>query len=218
MLRLYYNPLSPNARRVWLTLLEKNISFEETILKLDGDQLTAEFSQINPFHHIPVLVDGDLKIVESLAIMDYLERKYPTPALLPQEAQDLAIVRMTQLVVANELMPSTAMWISEEEDSLDRNKYREKITNVLHFLTELLANKTYFGSDRLTLGDIVAGNVISLLPRFGFPLSPFPEIEAWEKRLWEREVWQKTRSSDRDLENFRRRLRVLIRMRRKANN
>jgi glutathione S-transferase len=216
MLRLYYNPLSPNARRVWLTLLEKNIPFEETILKLDGDQLTAKFSQINPFHHIPVLVDGDFKIVESLAIMDYLEQKYPTPALLPQEVQDLTTVRMTQLVVANELMPPTAMWISEEENSPDRNKYREKITNVLHFLTELLADRDYFGSENLTLGDIVAGNVISLLPRFGFPLSSFPEIEAWEKRLWEREVWQKTKLSDLDLDNFRRRLRVLIRMRGKS--
>jgi glutathione S-transferase len=216
MLQLYYNPLSPNARRVWLTLLEKDIPFEETILKLDGDQLTAEFSQINPFHHIPVLVDGDLKIIESLAIMDYLEQKYPTPALLPQKAEDLAIVRMTQLVVANELMPPTAMWICEEENSPDRKKYSEKITNVLHFVTELIADRVYFGGDNLTLGDIVAGNVISLLPRFGFSLAPFPQLEAWEKRLWEREVWQKTKLSDRDLDNFRRRLRVLIRMKRKA--
>ncbi len=216
MLRLYYNPLSPNARRVWLTLLEKNIPFEETILKLDGDQLTAEFSQINPFHHIPVLVDGDLKIIESLAIMDYLEQKYPKPALLPQKVEDLAIVKMTQLVVANELMPPTAMWICEEENSPDREKYRDQITNVLHFLTELLADRAYFGSENLTLGDIVAGNVISLLPRFGFSLSSFPQIEAWEKHLWEREVWQKTKLIDLDLENFRRRLRILIRMKRKA--
>ena len=37
MLTFYYNPLSPNARRVWLTLLEKNLPFESVILKLDGD-------------------------------------------------------------------------------------------------------------------------------------------------------------------------------------
>ncbi len=98
MLTFYYNPLWPNARRVWLTLLEKGIQFEPILLNLNGDQLQPEYQEINPFHHIPVIVDDGFRVVESLAILDYLEAKYPTPAMLPTEAKALATVRMVQMV------------------------------------------------------------------------------------------------------------------------
>jgi len=67
-------------------------------IKLDGEQFKPEFLAISPFHHIPALVDDGFNIVESLAILDYLEAKYPTPAMLPKDAKDLAIARMVQLV------------------------------------------------------------------------------------------------------------------------
>ncbi len=74
MLKLYYTPISLNSRRVWVALLEKQIAFEPLALNLDGDQFKPDFLAINPFHRIPVLVDEDLTLVESLAILDYLGR------------------------------------------------------------------------------------------------------------------------------------------------
>jgi glutathione S-transferase len=53
------------------------------------------------------LVDDGFNLVESLAILDYLEAKYPTPAMLPNDAKDLAIVRMVELTASNELLPAT---------------------------------------------------------------------------------------------------------------
>lgn len=104
MLKLYHTAISANSRRVWIALLEKEIPFELVSLKLDGDQFQPEFLAINPFHHIPVLVDDDFRLIESLAILDYLEAKYPTPAMLPTDAQDLATVRMVEMVTNNELL------------------------------------------------------------------------------------------------------------------
>ena len=72
MLKLYHVPISANSRRVWITLLEKRITFEQVLLKLDGEQLQPEFLEMNPFHHIPVLEDDGFVIIESLAILDYL--------------------------------------------------------------------------------------------------------------------------------------------------
>ena len=46
---LYHNPISANSRRVWIALLEKEIPFEEIVVKLDGAQLTPEFLKISPF-------------------------------------------------------------------------------------------------------------------------------------------------------------------------
>jgi len=89
-----------------VALLEKQIAFEPIALNLDGDQFGPDFVAINPFHRIPVLVDRDLTLVESLAILDYIDAKYPTPPLLPTEAKALGIVRMVSMLTLNELLPA----------------------------------------------------------------------------------------------------------------
>ena len=61
MLQFYYHPQSPLARRVWIALLEKNIPFESIIINLkDGEQFKSDFLEINPFHHVPVIIDDEL--------------------------------------------------------------------------------------------------------------------------------------------------------------
>lgn len=76
-------------------------------MKLNGDQFEPDFLKINPFHHIPVLVDDGFSIFESLAILDYLEAKYPQVSLLPTKAEDIAKVRIVELVTVNELPPAS---------------------------------------------------------------------------------------------------------------
>jgi glutathione S-transferase len=56
VLTLYHSTISPNSRRVWITLLEKGLEFELVEIKLDGEQFKSEFLAISPFHHIPALV------------------------------------------------------------------------------------------------------------------------------------------------------------------
>jgi glutathione S-transferase len=215
MLKFYYNHLSPNARRVWLTLLEKGIPFETVLVKLDGDQLEPDFLEINPFHHIPVVVDDGFRLVESLAILDYLEAKYPTPALLPTAPEALAKVRMVQMVTANELFPPVISLIYESEDSPQFAQAKQKIDKVLQFFTELLGNSPYFSSEQLTLGDIVAGTAVPLLPKLGINLSNYPKIDKWCERLMQREAWRQAELSAEDFEQFKRRVQVLVKLRRR---
>ncbi|NEP50375.1 MAG: glutathione S-transferase family protein [Moorea sp. SIO3C2] len=213
MLKFYYNTLSPNVRRVWLTLLEKNLTFETVLLKLDGDQFEPEFLEINPFHHIPVLEDNGLRLVESLAIMDYLEAKYPTPALLPTSPEALAKVRMVQLLTANELFSPVIQLICQKQDSPQFKRSKRKLDRVLKFLSDLLGNSPYFASEQLTLGDIVAGAAISLLPKLEINLTDYPNMDQWFKRLMQREPWQKTDMSAEDFEEFKRRIKVIVKLR-----
>lgn len=215
MLKFYYNPLSPNVRRVWLTLLEKGIPFETVLVKLDGDQLQPEFLEINPFHHIPVVVDDGFRLVESLAILDYLEAKYPTPALLPTAPEALAKVRMVQMLTANELFSRVISLVYESEDSPQFAQAKQEVDKVLQFFTELLGNSPYFGNEQLTLGDIVAGAAVPLLPKLGINLTNYPKINKWCERLMQREAWRKTELSAEDFEQFKRRVQVLVKLRKK---
>lgn len=200
MLTLYHIPLSANSRRIWITLLEKGLSFEEIVLKLDGDQYEEEFLKLNPFHHIPVLVDGDFRVVESLAILDYLEAKYPTPSLMPIQAQAIAIVRMVELVTINELLPPTIRLTSQALGVLENapqklEKAHQQVLSVLNFFESLLGDSPYFGRELLTLGDIAAGTVVPQLPSIGVSLDDYPKLKAWCERLMARDSWQKTQPS-----------------------
>jgi glutathione S-transferase len=62
MLKLYYARPSAYARPVWLALLEKQLTFELIPVDLSGKQFEPEFLALNPFSHVPVLVDGDFRV------------------------------------------------------------------------------------------------------------------------------------------------------------
>ncbi|GAA6623128.1 glutathione S-transferase family protein [Scytonema sp. NUACC26] len=201
MLKLYHHPISPNSRRVWITLMEKGISFEEVEVNLDGEQFKPEFLAINPFHRIPALVDDGFKMVESLAILDYLEAKYPTPAMLPTDTKDLGIVRMVQLATVHELMPAIIPLTPVMFDLPGANPEKvehskQKILTVLKFFEGLLDNRPFFGSESITLAEPVAGTIVPWLPGGGISLSEYPKLSAWCDRLTARPAWQKTQTPE----------------------
>lgn len=207
MLTLYHAPISPNSCRVWITLLEKGLEFELVEIKLDGEQLKGDFLAISPFHKIPVLVDDSFNIVESLAILDYLEAKYPTPAMLPKDAKDLAVVRMVQLVSVNELLPAMTPLLPlflglSAGDAEKIEQAKQKVTPVLKFFENLLGDRHYFGSENLTLADVTAGSIIPFLPQVGVSLSEYPKLGAWCDRLISRPAWQATLPKPEVLEAF----------------
>jgi glutathione S-transferase len=205
VLTLHHAPISPNSRRIWITLLEKGVEFELVEVNLGGEQFKPDFVAINPFHHIPVLVDDGFNIVESLAILDYLEAKYPTPAMLPDQAKELAIVRMVQLVTMNELWPAVFSLAPQllglpGGDSEKIKQAQQKVATVLTFFEKLLDERPYFGSQNLTLAEVTAGTVIPWLPRGGMSLSDYPKLSAWCDRLMAREAWQATEATPEAIE------------------
>lgn len=209
MLQFYYNPRSPMARRVWRGLLEKGIEFEPILMKLNGDQLEPEYLELNPFHHVPVIVDDGFKVIESLAILDYLEAKYPSPALLPKEPQALAKVKMAQMVSTNELLAKIITLIFASPDSELYQQATQHINIVLKFLSEILEDSLYFGGETISLADIVVGTDLSLLPNLDFDFHNFPNVNNWYERLIQREAWQKTELSIEDFEQFKRVLMIM---------
>jgi len=206
MLKLYQRPISLNSRRVWIALKEKGLEFELVDMELDGDQFQPDFIALNPFHHIPVLVDDGFRVIESLAILDYLEAKYPTPAMLPGDAQSLAIVRMAEMVTINELEPATNLlfmqMIGVPSDESKLEEARKKIATGLSFLEQLLGDRAYWGGDDLSLADIVAGISVSSMRYFGVSIDAYPILSAWCDRLVKRPAWVETAPSDEDVNAF----------------
>ena len=205
MLKFYYSQLSINARRVWVTLLEKNLEFEPILMKLNGDQFQPEFLKLNPFHHIPVIVDDDFSLFESLAILDYLEAKYPEPSFMPQEAREIALVRTIELVAVNELPPASIVLM---KDMLDLEVAAEQIekakqtmaTALQYFEANLDGKNPYFMGEQLTYADIVAGTAVDAIPLLGISLEPYPQVTVWLNNLRQRSSWQQTAPSPEQIE------------------
>ena len=205
MIKFYYSRLSINARRVWVTLLEKNIEFEPILLKLNGDQFQPDFLKLNPFHHIPVVIDGDFKVFESLAILDYLEAKYSTPSFMPNSPEDIARVRTIELVTVNELPPASIVLMKEmldvavEEQKIEQAK-RTMATVLQYFEASLRQNKPYLIGEQLTYADIVAGTAVAAIPNLGISLETYPKVSKWVTNLSKRPSWQNTEPSLEELE------------------
>jgi glutathione S-transferase len=196
MLKFYYNPLSVNARRVWIALLEKQIPFEAILVNLDGGQFDENFTAINPLQRIPVIIDNGLRVVESLAILDYLEAKYPNPSLTKTDVEAIAIIRMVEMVAVVELQPATIpltrQLVGLETDSKKIDNARDQVNKILRFYENLFQGNSYFVGEEMTLADIVGGTLVASLPMFGFSLDAYSKLQAWLQKLALRESWQQT--------------------------
>lgn len=209
MLKLYYAHPSAYARPVWLALLEKQLPFELIPVDLSGEQFEPEFLALNPFSHVPVLVDGDFRVIESLAILDYLEARYPDLPLLPSDAIALARVRMVQLVTLNELLPAVFKLLVHDENSAELEYAQLRAINTLSFLENLLGDSPYFASEQLTLAEIVAGTLVYRMPDLGIALTDYPRLNVWSERLLSRPTWRQIELNSEEWSNFKRRMRVI---------
>lgn len=112
-MKLYWHPFSIFPRRVRIALREKGLACEEVEVDLPGGALaTPAFRRLNPFGQVPVLEDAGLVVAESIAILEYVEERHPTPPLLPRDAAGRATVRQLMLWSGDYLAPAWKAWVA----------------------------------------------------------------------------------------------------------
>jgi maleylacetoacetate isomerase/maleylpyruvate isomerase len=98
-LKLYTYYRSQATFRVRIALNLKGLAHDDTYLHLEkGDQFAAGYKALNPQMVVPTLIDADTKLFQSLAILEYLDEKYPNPPLLPNDIAARAWVRGFALI------------------------------------------------------------------------------------------------------------------------
>jgi len=98
-MKLYTYYRSQASFRVRIALNLKGLAHDDTFLHLErGDQFAPEYKRLNPQMVVPTLIDGDAKLFQSLAILEYLDETYPEPPLLPRDSAARAWVRGLALI------------------------------------------------------------------------------------------------------------------------
>jgi maleylacetoacetate isomerase len=98
-MRLYTYYRSQASFRVRIALNVKGLARQDSFLHLEkGDQFTAEYRALNPQVMVPTLIDGETELFQSLAILEYLDQRYPEPPLLPADPPGRAWVRGLALI------------------------------------------------------------------------------------------------------------------------
>jgi glutathione S-transferase len=112
-MRLYWHPVSIMPWRVRIAIREKGLDCEETEVDTPRSaQRSDAFLRLNPFGQVPVLEDGDLVISESIAILEYLEERYPQPPLLPRDPAARAVIRQLMLWGTDYWPPAWKQWMA----------------------------------------------------------------------------------------------------------
>jgi maleylacetoacetate isomerase len=107
-MKLYTFFRSSASYRVRIALNLKGVGYEQAPIHLrrgGGEQLQPAYKALNPQALVPALDDNGRILTQSLAIIEYLEEKYPDVPLLPKDPADKALVRSMALVIACEVHP-----------------------------------------------------------------------------------------------------------------
>ena len=105
-MELYSYSLSSASFRVRIALELKGLAYGYRAVHLRrNDQLGADYASVSPTRLVPQLVDGEVSIGQSIAIIEYLDETHPKPPLLPGGAADRARIRSLALDIACEIHP-----------------------------------------------------------------------------------------------------------------
>ena len=154
-------------RPYWL-LQEMGIEFEKVIIDPRlGEHLTDEYRQLNPYGKLPVLVDHDVVVFESVAICHYLVEKYPNCGLMPVDPVQRAQVHQWIMFCATEM--ESALWridrhlfIYPEKKRIpaDVQLAREDYLKAAGVLDAHMEEREYVLGEKFSVADVVLGYVI----------------------------------------------------------
>ncbi|HYB90130.1 MAG TPA: glutathione S-transferase family protein [Candidatus Binataceae bacterium] len=187
-MKLYSMNLSNFATKSRIAIYDKGLKIE-IVAPPGGDLHSTEYLKVNPLGKIPALDADGLIIAESEVINEYLEDKFPTPALLPKSAEGRARVRLfTRFHDLYLEPPLRALFPMMNPKTRDEKVVAEKLKDLsarLDQLEKMLADSGFACGADFTLADCALAPtmffIANLLPMFGAKpaVEGRPKLTAW---------------------------------------
>lgn len=192
MMKLYEFGPSRSIRVRW-TLQELDVAFEPIVVNLRlGEHLRPEFLKINPAGRLPVLIDGDRVMTESVAIVLYLAEKYPDKGLVPSDLAQRAQMYRWMLFAATELEQPlwrmarhSVLYPEEKRLPAEIALAREDFAVVAQVMEDHMRGRQFVVGDTVTVGDFVLAYTLDWA-KLARCLNGFPALDAYLERMYAR--------------------------------
>ena len=198
MLTVHMNPYSQHSRRVLALLEIANADYHPEIVGLDsGAHMEPDFLSLNPNHQVPVLIDGDLTLCESNAILRYLCGKFSLSDWYPEDLGQRALVDQWLDWNQCRLSPSVVdivlnrIFLGDDGDPAAITRGEANMVDLGSILAKRLAESLFLAGSSPTIADLsVASNITQL--GFANAVPDYPSIVGWYARICEIEGFRKT--------------------------
>ena len=185
-MKLYDLTLSGNCYKVRLLAALAGIPLEIVPVDfLGGEHKRPPLIELNPWGELPILVDGEVVLRDSQAILVYLARRYAGEAWLPGNPAAMAEAVQWLSTAANEVQngPGAARLVDKFGYDLDKADTLRRAARILPLIEARLADHDWLALDRPTIADCAVLPYVALAPEGGVSLSDFPHIRAWIARV-----------------------------------
>ncbi|MGF6504982.1 maleylacetoacetate isomerase [Paraburkholderia sp. 32] len=201
-MKLYSYFRSSSAYRVRIACNLKSQPYECVAIHLNrngGEQYSDSFVKVNPQQTVPVVQDGTLVLSQSLAIIEYLDERYPNRPLLPESIEGRARVRALSQYIACEIHPLNNLRILKFLTGQMALSEEQKLGWIRHWLEtglSVLERELAGEGDGFCYGDTPTMADCCLVPqlynarRFGVDVARFPAIQAIDERCQWIEAFQ----------------------------
>ena len=202
MLTLHHAPGTRSVRIVWL-LEELGLDYDLKLHKLgDPEMRSAEYQKVHPMGRVPALIDGDVTLVESGAIVEYVLARHGggklRPAVddpnYPAYLQWLHYSEGMLMPPVNTIMVETVFLPPERRNQTNVDRATKLLTRMLGSVEAALKGKDYLAGD-FSGADIMSGHACMVSGRLGADLSDKPNVAAYVERLSARPAYQKAKSA-----------------------
>ncbi len=186
VLKLYTYFRSSASFRVRIALNLKGLDWQPEVIWLPaGEQRAEPYASLNPQQLVPLLIDDDTRLTQSVAIIEYLDETKPGMKLLPADPVGRARVRSLSMLVASEIHPLNNLRVLKylkhgllQDDEQIANWYRHWcIEGLAAFERQLADGATgrYCHGDTVTMADACLVPQIFNAQRYDTPLAPYPQ-------------------------------------------
>lgn len=202
MLKLYHFTQSPYGWMARMALAEKGLAYEG--VQPHDKKDNPELSRLNPWNKTPTLICDDKAVFESMAVLEFLDERYPDPPLMPKDLFERARVRAALASVYIDLIPEVAkigrsvldfaawdlkgggpppMRAADKIDVKTRDEGIAGSTKVLGNFATLMGDGPFLAG-AFSLADIALTPFVANLPLRGYQLpAELSGIAGWYERI-----------------------------------
>tara|TARA_B110000014_G_scaffold216587_1_gene170763 strand:+ start:2099 stop:2713 length:615 start_codon:yes stop_codon:yes gene_type:complete len=166
---LYSDPNSHYSHRVRIVLQEKGLSTE--IIDMTQENMHSDLLEINPNAEIPVLIDRDICLYDSLVLMEYLEERFPHPPLMPVYPVIKARSRLFILRLEQEWSKDLDYLALNPKPGSKTQKSKKDLKSNILSASSIFNEHPYFMSEDFSLIDCCVAPILWRLPALGIDIS-----------------------------------------------